>query len=160
LAPKPSTTGEVDYLVGLPKVIKFIPKAVRLDRENHKGWEINARVFDKAKIAKPIPGLVVKAKAHEAPSGLPHPPPSAALEWFGKRIRGINYELWHDNPDGSSVRGWHEHLWSPGEQDAHVVLARPEPTKKQLLDILKWGLSKWNIEILMEQGRLPYEPLD
>jgi hypothetical protein len=154
LAEKPATTGEVDYLVGMGKVIKTIPRIRSLDRENSKGWEVYANVFDKTNRAKPIPGLVVKAKAHEAPSGVPHPPPSAALEWFGKRIRGLNYELWHDNPDGTIVKGWHEHLWSPAEQDAHVVRARPEPTKRQLLDIFKWGLAKWNIEVLEEQGVL------
>jgi hypothetical protein len=157
LAPKPSTAGEVDYLVGQPKFIRAIPRARHLDRENAKGWEIHAAVFDKNNPKRPIQGLVIKAKAHEAPSGLPHPTPSAALEWFGKRIRGINYEVWHDNPDGTIVRGWHEHLWSPTEEDAYVISARPEPTRKRLLDILKWGLDKWNIEVLQEQGGLPYE---
>jgi hypothetical protein len=97
-------------------------------------------MFLKSDPSMPISGLVVIAKAHQAPVGLPHPTPSAALEWYGKRIRGLSHEQWHDNPDGTVVRGWHEHLWSPQEQDAHVIQARPEPTRKELLDILKWGL--------------------
>ena len=101
-----------------------------------------------------IEGLVVIAKARHAPPGVPHPPPSCALEWYGRRIRGLNYELFHDNPDGSIVRGWHEHIWSPKELDAHVVQARPEPTRKTLLDVLRWGLKKWNIAVLEEQGEL------
>jgi len=101
-----------------------------------------------------IKGLVVIAKARHAPPGVPHPPPSCALEWYGRRIRGLNYELFHDNPDGSIVRGWHEHIWSPKELDAHVVQARPEPTRKTLLDVLRWGLKKWNIAVLEEQGEL------
>ena len=87
-------------------------------------------MFNNSDERKAIDGLVVIAKAHEAPPGLPHPTPSAALEWYGKRIRGRNYELWHDNPDGTRVRGWHEHLWSPTDEDHRVIEARPVPTKK------------------------------
>lgn len=95
------------------------------------------------------------AKVHISPSGLPRLNPSSALEWHGKRIRGLNKEIWHDNPDGSVVRGWHEHLWSPEEQDAYVVSARPKPTRIGLLDVFKWGLTKWNIEVLEKQLEEP-----
>src|SRR6266436_2369543 len=94
--------------------------------------------------SKPITGLVVIAKAHQAPAGLPRPTPSAALEWYGKRIRGLSYEQWHDNPDGTIVRGWHEHLWSPQQRDAHVIAARPEPRRRDVLGLFKWGLKQWN----------------
>jgi len=30
--------------------------------------------------------------------------PSSVLEFYGRRIRGLNYEMWHDNPDGSRVK--------------------------------------------------------
>ena len=103
---------------------------------------------------EPIKGLVVKAKLHQAPAGLPRLTPSAALEWYAKRIRGKNYELWHDNPNGTVVRGWHEHLWTPEEQDHRVIAARPEPRKKDLPGILKWGLKKWNIAVRREQATL------
>lgn len=90
------------------------------------------------------------ATARSSPPGIPKPNPSAALEWHGKRIRGLNYEVWHDNPDGTIVKGWHEHVWSPADQDSYVVPARPEPTRETLVDIFKWGLRKWNIEIRQE----------
>ena len=99
-------------------------------------------------------GLIAMAKVRQAPPGLPRLTPSSALVWFGKRIRGLNYEIWHDNPDGSIVRGWHEHIWSPKDQDAHVVQARSEPARKGLVDIFKWGLKRWNIEVLEEQSDL------
>ncbi len=111
-------------------------------------------IFYKSDRSKPIRALVVMAKAHQAPSPLPHPKPSSALMWYSKRIRGLNHEVRHDNPDGTSVRGWHEHLWSPKHEDALVIAARPEPTRRELKDILKWGLDKWNIEVEGEQREL------
>ncbi len=138
-------------MVALPKFIRAIPRVKHLDPVLCKGWKIESQVFNKADPTKPIKGLIVIAKAHEAPTGLPHPTPSAALTWHGERIRGLNYELWHDNPDGTNVRGWHEHVWSPEDLDARVIQARPEIGKKQLIDILRWGLDKWNIEVQEEQ---------
>jgi len=35
-----------------------------------------------------------------------------------------------------------------------VILARPKPRGKTLLDVFKWGLTKWNIDVLTEQPRL------
>ena len=147
------TKADVDYLVAAPKFIRAIPRAQFLNVNRRTGWKIHSLVFAKDD-SKPIPGLVVMAKAHQAPIGLPHPTPSSALEWFGKRVRGLNYELWHDNPDGTRVTGWHEHVWSPDEDDHRVVTARPEPRKRDLLGILKWGLKKWNIEVQMTQAEL------
>jgi hypothetical protein len=109
------------------------------------------QIFDRASPNNPIRGLVVMAKAHQAPVGLRRPTPSSALEWFGLRIRGLNHEVRHDNPDGTSVRGWHEHLWSPQHEDALVVPAQPKITDRSLLGVLKWGLLKWNIEVQGEQ---------
>ena len=115
---------------------------------------MQTRIFSVTEPNEPIGGLVVKAKLHQAPIGLPRLTPSAALEWYEQRIRGINYELWHDNPDGTIIKGWHEHIWSPDEQDHRVVAARPELRRKDLLGVLKWGLKKWNIEVRKEQADL------
>jgi hypothetical protein len=149
------TKGEVDYLVAIPKFIKVIPPLPRPGSRIPSVIRIQSQVFSKSEPSKPISGLVVMAKARQAPTGIPKPNPSSALEWHGKRIRGLNYELWHDNPDGSIVKGWHEHLWSPQDQDAYVVLARPKPKLKGLLDIFKWSLKKWNIEVLEKQVEVP-----
>jgi hypothetical protein len=148
------TKADVDYLMAASGFIRSIPKVEFLDPIRKKGWRIQAEAFRKSEPNKPVRGLVVVAKAHQAPTGLPPPTPSAALEWYGRRIRGVNYELWHDNPDGSVVKGWHEHIWSPIDEDAYVVAAKPEPTRKALLDVLKWGLKKWNIDVQSEQGSI------
>lgn len=148
------TTGRVDYLVAAPKFIQAIPRTGFLDTRRKTGWVIRAAVFYKSEPHRPIEGLIVTARAHQAPVGLPHPTPSAALEWYGHRIRGLNYEQWHDNPDGTSVRGWHEHLWSPAEQDSRVIQAMPEPKDKTLRGLLRWGLAKWNIEAKQVQESL------
>ena len=148
------TKAEADYLVAAPKFIWVIPRHQFLDRTRKTGWLIQSLVFDAANPKEPIKGLVVKARLHQAPIGLPRLSPSAALEWYAKRIRGINYELRHDNPDGTFIRGWHEHVWCPDEQDQRVIAARPEPRRKDLLGLLKWGLKKWNIEVRREQASL------
>jgi hypothetical protein len=143
----------VDYLVHAPKFIKEIPRPQFLNATARTGLKIIVPVYSNAD-SRPIKGLVVIAKAHQAPPGLPRPTPSSALEWFGRRIRGLNYELRHDNPDGTLVAGWHEHVWSPAEEDHRVIAARPEPKRRDLLGILKWGLKRWNIEIRREQKEL------
>ena len=109
-------------------------------------------MFRKRDPTKPIPGLVVMARLHQAPPGVKQPTASAALVWYSKRIRGINYEQRHDNPDGTVVRGWHEHIWSLHDDDAHVIPARPEPRLRTMVGLLKWGLRKWNIEVQQEQA--------
>lgn len=148
------TKGEVDYLVGLLKLVRVIPRPEFLNRQSRSGWLIEIRVFKKGDLRAPLPGLMVMAKAHQAPQGLPHPTPSAALLWHGKRIRGLNREMRHDNPDGTIVRGWHEHLWSPSDDDACVIQAQPEPKDRTLIGILQWGLEKWNIEVEQKQESL------
>lgn len=149
------TKGEVDYLVATPKFIRIIPALPRSGTRSPVVIRIQAPVFKKSEPNNPIVGLIVIGKARQAPTGIPKPNPSSALELHGKRIRGLNYEVWHDNPDGSVVKGWHEHLWSPEDQDAYVVLARPKPARKGLLDIFKWSLQKWNIEVLAKQAEVP-----
>jgi hypothetical protein len=152
LLPDRFDKAEVDYLVAAAKFIRFTPKITFIDAKRQTGWRIQAEVFKKSEPGKPIKGLVVMAKANQAPAPLPHPKPSAALEWYGKRIRGLNHEQWHDNPDGSIVKGWHEHIWSPRYQDSYVVEARPIPTRFGLENLFQWGLEKWNIEVLRKQG--------
>lgn len=143
----------MDYLVAAPKFIREIPRRQFLNTRLRTGWIVQSQVFSKAD-SKAIKGLIIIGKAHQAPIGLPRPTPSSALEWHGKRIRGLNYELWHDNPDGTTVHGWHEHIWSPGEQDHRVITARPEPKNRTLLGVLNWGLKRWNIEVMREQREL------
>jgi hypothetical protein len=134
------TKGEVDYLVGLPKLVRRIPREEFLNRQSKTGWIIQMPVFKKGDLRAPLPGLVVMAKAHQAPAGLPDPTPSAALVWHGMLIRGLNREIRHDNPDGTIVRGWHEHLSSPVDEDARVIPAQPEPKDRTLRGVLRWGL--------------------
>jgi len=123
------TKADADYLVAAPKFIPAIPMRQFLSGIRMTGWLLQTRVYSTSAPNEPIGGLVVKAKIRKPPTGLPRLTPSAALEWYGMRIRGINWELWHDNPDGTIVKGWHEHLWSPDERDDRVIAARPEPRK-------------------------------
>ena len=134
----------MEYLLAAAKSIRSAP--------SHKQHSpVRVEVFRKSTPNNPVRGLIVTARVRHPPSGLPKPYPSAALEWHGIRIRGLNYEIWHDNPDGGIVRGWHEHIWSLEHGDKFVIPARPEPKNKTMLGILKWGLEKWNIAVLEQQ---------
>lgn len=145
------TKADVEYLIATPKFIKAVPRVQLLDSVRKTGWKMQSEIYSKADSNRPIVGLVIMAKCYQSPSGLPRPTPSSALEWHGRRIRGLNYELWHDNPDGTIVKGWHEHIWSPAEQDARVIEARPEVTQRDVRGVFAWGLKKWGIDIMMEQ---------
>jgi hypothetical protein len=49
------------------------------------------------------------------------------------------------------VKGWHEHVWTPREQDSRVIPANPEPRQRTMMGLFKWGLMQWNIQLLQEQ---------
>lgn len=137
------TTAEADYLVKEAKFIKAMPSVVRGEYE----FRMQADVFRKGEPHKPT-GLKIMARVKKAPSGIPKPYPSAALEYGGRyRIRGLNYEIWHDNPDTSIVRGWHEHIWSTECRDRAVIRARPKPTDITVKGLFRWGLAKWKIDV-------------
>jgi hypothetical protein len=101
---------------------------------------------------------VVLAKIRRPLLGVPRNLPGVALLLHGQRIRGVDYEQWHPNPDGKRVKGWHEHIWSTAHGAANVIVARPKLLRTAtLLDVFQWGLEKWNIEVLEKhpkQGRL------
>jgi hypothetical protein len=137
---------EVDYLVAEQKCIKDIPP---LEREGNF-FVIKASVYRKGEPLVLIPSLEVMVRVPTAVPGVPVGVPGAALRWFGHRIRGLDREGRHDNPDGSTVYGWHEHLWSPEFEDSLVRQAR-EPKHKNLNGVLKEGLALWNIKIIKEQ---------
>jgi hypothetical protein len=142
----PFTKPDVDYLVDEQKFVKEIPKSWR--KGNYTVMEL--RVFRRGELAMPIKGLFVTCRVVTPVSGIPRAIPSSVLEWHGYRIRGMDREQQHDNPDGSIVYGWHEHLWSP-EYDAALVIGVPEPKHKDLLGLLRTGMKRWNIEVIKDQ---------
>src|SRR5450755_4729616 len=145
----PFTKAEVDSLILGPKCISGIPKAER--KENY--WVMEIPVYLKTDLRRPFPSLVIVARVIHPLSGLPRNLPSVAIELKGHRIRGIDRNIRHDNPDGSRVKGWHEHLWSEEHGD-DVVIATKEPKHKDLKGVLKTALKKWDISIREEQGEL------
>lgn len=142
------TKADVEYLVDEEKFIKDIPP--RGIDGNY--LVISSPVYRKGE-AQPIKALVLLARVAMPIPGLPGALPSVALTWHGHRIRGIDRENRHDNPDGSTVFGWHEHLWSVEFMDS-LVRGCPEPKHKDMQGILKEGLKRWNIRVVKEQLEL------
>jgi hypothetical protein len=142
------TKDQVDYLVAEEKFIKDIPPRATIGNY----LVITAPVYRKGQANLPIKSLSVEARVAMPVPGIPRALPSVALNWHGHRVRGLDRETWHDNPDGSQVFGWHEHLWLPEYDDADsLVRAIPEPKNKDMLGLLKEGLRRWNITVLKEQ---------
>jgi hypothetical protein len=141
------TKAEVDYLVRERKFIREIPKIV----EGKTEFRMQAVVYRKSAPRKAT-GLVIMARAKKSPPGVPRPFPSSALVMTGRfRVRGLNHELWHDNPDTTIVKGWHEHVWMNEFEDRFVVSARPKPKDLTILGMFEWGLRKWNIAVERSQ---------
>jgi hypothetical protein len=145
------TEAEVEYLVKAKKYIFAIPE---IEQEEGGSSVMQAEVRRKDDPNWQKGGLLISARVKKALPGLPRGSPSCSLRWYGRRIRGVNYEVWHDNPDSSSVRGWHEHIWNGEDRDARVIQASPAIAKPDLRNIFRWGLSKWNIEITEEQKEM------
>jgi hypothetical protein len=141
------TEAEVEYLVKARKFIAAIPD---VDKEENQ-FAMSARVYKKDDPTWQIGGLLVRARVAVPLPGLPRQIPSCALQWHGIRIRCVNFEMRHTNPDGSIVTGWHEHIWNDEDEADRVISASPEITKPDLKAIFRWGLRKWNIEVKEEQ---------
>lgn len=144
------TTAEVDYLVEIKKFVTAIPEI----KYSHSADEdeMSAAVRKKDNPGEDI-GLTIVARVSKPISGLPKEQPRCVLSWRGQRIRGLDYSVAHGRPGtaGGVVKGWHEHRWTQQEKDGYIVKANPEPNRKDLVSIFRWGLKKWNIEVKEEQ---------
>ncbi len=145
------TESEVEYLIAAKKYIVALPEI----EQEEGGWSVMvAEVRRKDDPGWQEGGLVIRARVKKALSGLPRGFPSCSLLWHSYRIRCVDYEIRHDNPDGSFVRGWHEHVWNDQDQDRRVIAASPPVSKPDLKAIFHWGVNKWKIEIKEEQTRM------
>ena len=142
MRPEGPTQDEADALVRARKYVKEIARV----SDGTRAYHMVARVY--ALVTRQPTRLLMMASAKKAPSGIPKPTPSAALELAGRfRIRGINYSIQHDCPSGPVVRGWHEHIWTNQYEDRVVIVARPAPRDQTMQGLFRWGLKKWNIAI-------------
>src|SRR5690242_7125801 len=123
------TEAEVDYLIRAKKYIFAIPDI----KEEDGGWfAMRAEVRKKDDESWQRGGLMIYARVKKAISNVPRGLPSCVIQWHGYRIRGVDYEVRHDNPDGQPVRGWHEHIWNDEDEDSRVIPASPAVKKPDL----------------------------
>jgi hypothetical protein len=85
--------------------------------------------------------------------------PSALLQWHGKRIRAIEYNIVHDVienrvPTGKQIKGWHEHFWTDSDEDARIREPEPPIRNSDIFSILRWCSDRWNIEGLPSNEEL------
>lgn len=139
------SNADVEYLLDAKKTISAIPNIM----ESAAEFVMAANVRRKDNPGKEL-GLIIRVHAKRSPSGIPKGVPACVLQWHGQRIRGINRELWHDNPDGSIVKGWHEHLWNEEDRDGRVVPA--DIKRADMRGVFEWCLKKWNIEVRERQS--------
>jgi hypothetical protein len=143
MRPEGPKEADVNYLVRERKFITHMPEVT----EGAHEFRMQAVVYRKSS-GKKTTGLMIMARAKKSPTGVPRPYPSSALVLDGRfRVRGLNNELWHDNPDGSIVKGWHEHIWINEYEDKFVRSARPKPRDLTIRGLFEWGLRKWNIRL-------------
>ncbi len=141
------TNAEIDYILKAAKFIFAVPNF-----EEQDGWIIlRARVYKKDEPNWSAGSLSIHARVAKRPPGLPSQLPSCCLQWHGIRIRCVDREARHDNPDGTYVKGWHEHIWDDRNQDDRVIAAHPIVSHPSLRGIFQWGLDKWKIEVREKQ---------
>jgi hypothetical protein len=148
--PQRFTESEVEYLLKEKKYILGLPQV-----KEQGGWLVmEADVKKKGDPNWQRGGLTIKARTKTDFPGVPKSSPTCFLQWHGYRIRGVDYEVRHDNPDGNSIRGWHEHIWDNENEDKRVIPASPRIQNADLKALFRWGLEKWRIEIRQEQMEL------
>lgn len=152
MRPEGPNKADVDYVIKERKFITHMPEVTERAYE----FRMQAVVYRKSFGKKPT-GLVLMARVKKSPAGVPRPYPSAALVLNGRfRVRGLNHEIRHDNPDGSVVNGWHEHIWTNQHEDKHVRSARPKPNDLTIRGLFEWALRKWNIRLDQRQLKVSH----
>lgn len=100
---------------------------------------------------RPIP-LQFHARLETPISGLQaiRPRPSGSLSWKGIRIRGVNWNIRHDNRlngvEIAPVRGWHEKLFTEIDNDKYIIDINDEIRNIDFWAIVKFCCNRWNIE--------------
>lgn len=100
---------------------------------------------------KPIP-LQFHARLETPLSGLHsiRPLPGASLLWKGIRIRGVNWNVFHDNMHNgvkiAPIRKWHEKLFTDIDQDKYIIDINDDIKNTDFWAIVKFCCDRWNIE--------------
>jgi hypothetical protein len=76
--------------------------------------------------------------------------PGISLKWKGTRIRGVNWNIRHDNLLNGEViapiYGWHEKQYTEIDEDKHLVDINDEVKNADLRSIIQFCCDRWNIE--------------
>ena len=95
--------------------------------------------------------LLFHARQETALTGVTVPRrPGISLKWKGTRIRGVNWNIRHDNLLNGEViapiYGWHEKQYTEIDEDKHLVDINDEVKNADLRSIIQFCCDRWNIE--------------
>jgi hypothetical protein len=104
-------------------------------------------------------GLQFHARLEKPISGVhPRPRPGISLKLHGERIRGINWNVRHDDilngVEVGFVRNWHEKIWTNTDADKHIVDINGDVKNTDLFSMIRFAFDRWNIEDPKNQTRL------
>jgi hypothetical protein len=96
------------------------------------------------------------ARLEQGLSGVrPLPKPGMSLWLLNSRIRGINWNMRHENMlNGvkiAPVREWHEKLWTDIDEDKYIVDINDEVRNTDLRSMIRFACERWNIDIEEKQ---------
>jgi hypothetical protein len=142
----------VEYLL---KARKFIHRLVK-DTTRDPNADILEVVYAVRRVDQPIEDIKLKLSARP-----PKPVmrtafrlrPSAALNWHGERIRGIDHKIVHSKIENGlevgRVRGWHEHQWTAADGDSYVIDANSfmRNVQEDFRSLLRFCMVRWRIEV-------------
>lgn len=153
------TTAHIAQIVAKRKIVSGVvrdntrpPKAERPHSDYVPPYELtivwDLRFADMRE--KPVP-LQFHARLETAISGAVLPKPGISLKWKGTRIRGVNWNIRHDNIlDGQRVepvRGWHEKLWNEIDGDKNIIDINDVIGNTDFRSVIRFCCQRWNIEL-------------
>jgi hypothetical protein len=152
------TEADVRYLL---RAKKFIHSVIKDTMESQEAALLEI-IYRIARVDNPSDEIKLRLSARRPKppaETLPRLRPSVALQWHGKRIRGIDRKVVHPVIKNGlivgRVRGWHEHRWTSTDEDNSVIDVNEvmKNVQEDFRSILRFCMERWRIEIKEGEDR-------
>lgn len=154
----PFTEADVAYLLRAKKFVQTVLKDT-VDDQNAPLLEVIYRIVRTDNPVDDIKLRLAARRPKQRVETFQRPRPSAALQWHGYRIRGIDRKIVHSVIKNGlivgEVRGWHEHRWTSTDEDNFVIDVNEAMRKvhEDFRSILRFCMKRWNVEIRENEDR-------